>query len=322
VREDRVKVLYIAGCERSGSTILHNVLGQIEGFFAGGELRNLWFKLLGNEPCGCGVTLRDCEVWRGVLEEAFGGVDRVDAQEMARLRKIARNRHLPLWLWPGGKRLLLSRLEKYPATLETLYRAIRSTTGSRVIVDSSKSPLYGQVLGLLPSIDLYVVHIVRDPRGVEHSRLRRKRSGHPKYVGHNSLQGSLVWNVSNLITEDVFGRRLPGRHMMVRYEDFVQGPKEQVEWILRLVGEDASQLPFLHERLVNLDATHTVGGSPSRRRTGEIELRLDEEWKAEMQQKDKVAVTALTWPLLLRYGYLSARKIVPWLEAPLASLKS
>jgi hypothetical protein len=317
VKEDRVKVLYIAGCERSGSTILNNVLGQIEGFFAGGEIRNLWFKLLGNKPCGCGVTLRDCEVWRSVLEEAFGGVDRVGAQEMARLRKIAGNRHLPLWLWPGGEGLLMSRLERYPATLEVLYRAIKSTTGSRVIVDSSKSPLYGQILGLLPSIDLYVVHIVRDPRGVEHSRLRRKRSGHSKYAGHNSLHGSLVWNLSNLVMEEVFGRRRPGRHIMVRYEDFVQGPKEQVVRILRLVGEDASHLPFLHERLVNLDATHTVGGSPSRRRTGEIELRLDEEWKAKMKQKDKAVVTALTWPLLLRYGYPFTRNVGPWLEASL-----
>jgi hypothetical protein len=303
-----VKVLYIAGCERSGSTILQNVLGQTEGFFAAGELRNIWLRLLGNKLCGCGVALRDCEVWRSVLEEAFGGVDCVDAQEMARLRKIASNRHLPLMLWPAGRRVLMSRLEKYPATLETLYRAIQSTTECRVIIDSSKSPLYGQVLGLLPSIDLYVVHIVRDPRGVEHSRLRRKKRGHSNYAEHNLLRSSLVWDISNL-TEEVFGRRLPGRHMTVRYEDFVQTPKEQVNRVLRLLGEDVPQPPLLHERLVRLDATHTVGGSPSRRRTGEIELRLDEEWKSNMEQKDKVAVTALTWPLLLRYGYPSARII-------------
>jgi hypothetical protein len=305
-----VKVLYIAGCERSGSTILQNVLGQTEGFFAAGELRNIWLRLLGNKLCGCGVALRDCEVWRSVLEEAFGGVDCVDAQGMARLRKIASNRHLPLMLWPAGRRMLLSRLGNYPATLETLYRAIQSTTGSRVIVDSSKSPLYGQVLGLLPSIDLYVVHIVRDPRGVEHSRLRRKKSGHSNYADHNLLRSSLVWDISNL-TEEVYGRRLPGRHMRVRYEDFVQAPKEQVNRVLRLLGEDVLQPPIVHERLVSLDATHTVGGSPSRRRTGEIELRLDEEWKTKMEQKDKVAVTALTWPLLLWYGYPSAREIGP-----------
>ena len=321
MREDMVKVLYIAGCERSGSTILQNVLGQTEGFFAAGELRNIWLRLLGNKRCGCGVPLRDCEVWRSVLEEAFGGVDRVDAQEMARLRKIARNRHLPLMLWPAGKRELMSRLNEYPATLETLYRAIQATTGSRVIVDSSKSPLYGQVLGLLPSIDLYVVHIVRDPRGVEYSRLRRKESGHSNYTDHNLLRSSLVWDISNL-TEEVFGRRLPGRHLTVRYEDFVQTPKEQVNRVLRLLGEDVPQPPFLHERLVSLDATHTVGGSPSRRRTGEIELRLDEEWKAKMEQKDKIAVTALTWPLLLRYGYPSARNIGPWFGASIGSLNS
>lgn len=321
MREDRVKVLYIAGCERSGSTILQNVLGQIEGFFAAGELRNIWLRLLQNKLCGCGSALRDCEVWRSVLGEAFGGVDRVAAQEMDRLRKIARNRHLPLMLWPAGRRLLMSRLNDYPETLETLYRAIHSTTGSRVIVDSSKSPLYGQVLGLLPSIELYVVHIVRDPRGVEHSRLRRKKSGHPEYADHSLLRGSLVWDISNL-TEEAFGRRLPRRHLTVRYEDFVQSPKEQVNRVFRMLGEDAAELPFLRERLVSLDATHTVGGSPSRRRTGEVELRLDEEWKAKMKQKDKAAVTALTWPLLLRYGYPSRRHVGPWSGASLGGLQS
>ena len=33
-----VKVLYVAGLGRSGSTILANTLGQVEGFFSGGEL--------------------------------------------------------------------------------------------------------------------------------------------------------------------------------------------------------------------------------------------------------------------------------------------
>jgi hypothetical protein len=302
VREDKIKVLYIAGCERSGSTIFQNVLGQIEGFFAAGELRNIWLQLLRNRPCGCGVVHRDCQVWRSVLDRAFGGAERVDVEEMTRLRKIARNRHLPLMFWPAGQRILMSQLGQYLVTLNTLYRAIHDTTGSRVIVDSSKSPLYGQLLQLLPSVELYVVHIVRDPRGVEHARLRRKRSGHPGYADHSLLRGSLVWDVLNL-TEEAFGRRLPKRHLTIRYEDFIQRPKEQLNRVFRLLGEEVTDLPFLHGRRVSLNATHAVGGSPSRRRTGEIELRLDEEWKTRMEWKEKAIVAALTWPLLLRYGY-------------------
>ena len=35
-------VLYIAGTGRSGSTVLANILGEVDGVFAAGEVRYLW----------------------------------------------------------------------------------------------------------------------------------------------------------------------------------------------------------------------------------------------------------------------------------------
>ena len=35
---ERVKVLYIVGMGRSGSTILANSLGEVDGFFSAGEI--------------------------------------------------------------------------------------------------------------------------------------------------------------------------------------------------------------------------------------------------------------------------------------------
>ena len=40
--ESKSKVLYIAGWGRSGTTILGNILGQVEGMFSVGEIRFLW----------------------------------------------------------------------------------------------------------------------------------------------------------------------------------------------------------------------------------------------------------------------------------------
>jgi hypothetical protein len=69
-------------------------------------------------------------------------------------------------LLPRRETILASRLQDYLVGLEKLYQGIRAYTGSKVIIDSSKSLLYGYLLGMLPTIDLYVLHIVRDPRGV------------------------------------------------------------------------------------------------------------------------------------------------------------
>ncbi|HDO25996.1 MAG TPA: sulfotransferase, partial [Nitrospirae bacterium] len=73
MNENRIKVLYIAGMSRSGSTILGNILGEIDGFFNAGELIDIWDRGLASDgKCGCGMKISKCEVWRTVLDKAFG----------------------------------------------------------------------------------------------------------------------------------------------------------------------------------------------------------------------------------------------------------
>src|SRR5205085_6371000 len=65
-----VKVLFIMGWTRSGSTILDNVLGELDGFFSAGELHYLWERgLLENRLCGCGRVVPSCEIWSAVLAQ-------------------------------------------------------------------------------------------------------------------------------------------------------------------------------------------------------------------------------------------------------------
>ena len=95
--EPRVKVLYIMGWGRSGSTIMDNLLGGIDGFFSVGELGYLWERgLVEGRRCGCGRLLRDCEVWSEVLREGFGAAlgGEVDPEEIvAWQRDVVRVRH-------------------------------------------------------------------------------------------------------------------------------------------------------------------------------------------------------------------------------------
>ena len=42
----RRRVLYILGWGRSGSTVLGNILGEVDGFFCAGELHYLWERRL------------------------------------------------------------------------------------------------------------------------------------------------------------------------------------------------------------------------------------------------------------------------------------
>ena len=57
MNDNPVKVLLLAGSGRSGSTVLANLLGSVEGAFSGGELRYLWERGL-REPLGPDPTER------------------------------------------------------------------------------------------------------------------------------------------------------------------------------------------------------------------------------------------------------------------------
>jgi hypothetical protein len=309
--EDKVKVLYIAGLGRSGSTILGNVLGEIEGFFHSGEFNFIWERnLMENRLCGCGAPFDECEVWGSVLKRAFGGMDEVDAREMVRLQTSGtRTRHIPLMFSTIGRRMLVSRLGKFMSHMQKLYGAVQQTTGSQVIVDSSKEPAYGYVLGMTPGIELYVVHLVRDPRAVAYSWLRKKPQPDTAEPAHmyrmSTVKSSLLWDAWNASCEALWSRSST-RYMRLRYEDFVEEPRRAMKGILGMLHEDTRRLTFLDGRVVELGVSHTVSGNPNRFQTGGVRLRPDDEWASRMRLRDKILVTLLTFPLLSRYGYALA----------------
>ncbi len=305
--EERTKVLYVVGLGRSGSTILSNSLGQIEGFFSAGELNFIWrHNVIENRLCGCGRPFRECPVWTRVIEEAFGGMDRVDAREMMGLQALGtRTRHIPRMLTDRRDRILKERLEKLLINYGRLYAGIGGVTGSQVIVDSSKEPAHGYAMSLIPDLDFRVVHLIRDPRAAAYSWLKEKPqpdSEEKEFMHRKSpAESAVLWDSWNVSAEALW-RRTPEKYFRLRYEDFVANPRESLKRILGLAGVDA-ELPLAGEREVRLGVSHTVSGNPNRFETGSVELRPDREWKDKMSPRDKALVTVLTTPLLQRYGY-------------------
>ena len=307
----RVKVLYIAGWGRSGSTLLGRILGEVEGFFLVGELRYFWDRgLIENRLCSCGATFENCPVWQKVMSRAFEGKSRVDAKKLVDLRERGlRTRHILLAPVYGNPQVKLDRLGEYLAMLGDLYRAVQDVSGARFIVDTSKFPSYGYILQNITEIDLYVLHLVRDPRAVAYSwesrrkpKMRADNSPDDLMIPHNYIKSSLVWNEWNFAIERTW-RRSPRRYMLLRYEDFVEDPQSSVRNILRFMGEGLSELPFKGEQEILPGAFHTFSGNPDRFRSGTIKIRPDREWKQRMSSARQAVVSTVSWPGLLRYGY-------------------
>lgn len=305
---ERTKVLYIAGSGRSGSTLVHNILGQLDGVCAVGELRYIWERSFrDNRLCGCGLPFADCPHWNAVVNEAFGDSSRVDVAMMHRQTESFRVHHFPQLLVPGRREALAKAMQPYLDVLATLYGAIRTTTGRRWILDSSKNPAYAYLLSLVPEIELHVLHLIRDPRAVAYSWQKRKafepdptRTDYMAQYG--PLKSAFQWISRNSAVE-LFLPRGAQHSVRLRYEDFSANPRETLMPVAALLGEDAEDLPFLTDRVVQLRPSHSVFGNLVRFRTGPVEITPDEQWISHMDRASYLAVTATTWPLFLRYGY-------------------
>jgi hypothetical protein len=330
------RVLYLGGLGRSGTTLLDRLLGELPGAISLGEVVHLWERgVVGGERCGCGKSFGDCAFWRDVGQVAFGGWERVDIERLRTLRAaVDRTRHIPALArhrrLPSATR---ERVDAYVSHYVRLYRAVAEVSGARVLIDSSKQASLAGCLrwaaagtadsadsagssGGAGPIDLRVLHLVRDSRGVAYSWTKKVRrpeavAGGEEFMAQWSpAKAAAYWNAENGAFALFARRGVPT--MLVRYEEFLRAPIESLRRIAEfagLPGDDAA-MAFLAETddggvTARLSANHTASGNPMRFQTGPVLLRRDEEWRTRLKPTDRRRVTALTYPLLRRYGYLA-----------------
>ena len=304
-----IKVVYIVGWGRSGSTILGNILNELEGFTHVGEVARVWENgLMMNRMCGCGAPFQSCERWISIFQEALGGMDEVDALTMARHRDAACANKRVLAHYLSNKVVRVDQSEELCTHLAKLYRGIADVTRSKVVVDSSKSPSYAHLLTTIPMVDLYLVHLVRDARATAYSWAKRveradAQPGRAEPMEQfGTVAGTRKWLMLNVLAELV-GQRRKDRYMRLRYEDFVHDPRHHLSRIAKFVHHETVSSPIDENGYVHLGLNHTVWGNPNRIRSGRVAIRSDDEWRQGLEWHKRIAIEALAWPLQRRYHY-------------------
>ena len=301
-KAENIRVLYIGGPSRSGSTVLSQILGEIPGFFNAGELLNIWDRGIKHQGvCSCGNSVNECPVWGKVTREITRNPSYKNVDVLIGLRdKLARSSKMPLNI---NKKLSERETDHdsriYLENLACLYQSVADTTGCHIIVDSSKNIGYAYYLVKTGIIDLTMVHFIRDARATAYSWMHKKGDLYQL----DPFRSSKTWNSRNFMAE-IIGRQMKGKYLRLLYEDFVKAPQKAVQDIMAMLKEppDSGKEPFVSEQEVRLSHSHLIYGNPDRFKSGVVRLKYDAKW-SQMRLRDKFTVTALTWPFLIRYGY-------------------
>ena len=299
-----LRVLYIAGSGRSGSTILEKILGNLPGFVSVGEVRYFWeYMESGNRLCGCGRPLTECDFWQRVL-----GVLGLTPAALAHLSAVAqssdRTRYALLQAAgiPGVGAFSPSLLEG----THRLYRAVQEASGAGTIIDSSKVPSHLSLLLRVPEIDVRVLHLVRDPRAYIHAVTKRHKkvrlvTGERELMRRGTAGAVVAWVIENMLSQ-FWGRRAAA-YTLLRYEDFAADSEATLRRAL-----DELRLPPDRPRLLTgtelqLRPTHSVGGNPVRFDQAPLMIAEDTAWRTAMPRTTQRLLGWALWPWLSRYGY-------------------
>jgi hypothetical protein len=185
-----------------------------------------------------------------------------------------------------------------------LYRSIVKVTGCDWIVDSSKFVLYGYLLQSMGAVNMHIIHLLRDPRGVAYSwtkkRLRPDTHNREYFVQESPLYSSMKWSVYNPLIETL---KANAGYTRMMYEDFITQPCETVQTVLNDMGQAHRSLTFIQQGRVYLQPTHTSFGNAVRLNTGEVDVKADLEWRAKLKWQQKAIVNLVTLPRRVRYHY-------------------
>jgi hypothetical protein len=112
---------------------------------------------------------------------------------------------------------------------------------------------------------------------------------------------AVAWNLKNAFISSAMAKR--DDSIVLRYEDFMATPSEALGRVVNFV-EPAHSPPPIRGGQLEIGTQHTLAGNPVKFRTGPVQMRLDDEWQSMMDQRHRILVTGLTWPMIAAYGYL------------------
>ena len=301
----QAEAVFIVGVSRSGTTLLRRILDRhpllgiaTENHYLGHLLpwegARHYFRRVGD--------LHDDAAVRDLVELIYSG----RFQARSRLREVS-----PYWRWLTSKvpredietRLLASdRTER--GVFEAFLRTYADRRGKAIIGEKTPAHLayVETLLDWFP--DGRIVHMIRDPRAIYVSEVRRHAEPGttvpyrwlariPRSMGAFVL-AQVVWTWAAAVRRHrALARRYPDRYLAIRFEDLVSQPESTVERICAHIGIE--QVPRMLEQKVTSKGA-MVGQAG-------FDADAADRWKDRISPTDRRLIEWLLGRRLVSMGY-------------------
>jgi hypothetical protein len=292
--------VYLSSVSRSGSTLLAFLLNAHPEIASIGELTGPH----STRYCSCGELFEACDFWarvgdgmheRGMVFDPYAFGTRIvwgDNKWLRQLRtgslgsrRLTSLRDAVFQLSPGYRAQVRELVSRNIAVAEI----VREISGKRVFLDTSKHYSRIKYLQKYADVDLRVIHLVRDVRGVVASILRKYDTPASHVARLWVKRNRQIYQQLQVLSDD--------QRILVRYEDLCSDPLSTLRQLHEFCGVEV-QGELLDFRRV---PHHIVGNAM--RRGGSSEIRQDLRWKDELSERQLEEIDRITAGERRVYGY-------------------
>lgn len=322
------KLTYILAASHSGSTLLSMLLGSHHDICTVGELKLSAATMgeISRYRCSCGELIRKCGFWKmvkkGMADRGFefdlasAGTDysTVESWYPRRLlgpmhggRLLESLRDIALGLSPTWRKNLPEIHRRNSALVST----IAETAAAEVIADSSKNAVRLKYLLRNRDLDVKVIRLIRDGRGVALTYMDPARfadAKDPTLRGGGSggyrekerlpmARAAYEWRRDNEEAEHVLRYMDKSQWIEVRYEELCKDTENTLSQLFEFLDLNPDKCVRDFRAVPN----HIVGNGMRLDKASEISL--DERWRANLSKCDLQIFDDVAGKMNRRYGY-------------------
>lgn len=303
---EKIRIVYLTSVEHSGSTLIACLLGGHPQILTVGEFGTP-FPI--NGKCSCGSIYQDCAFWQkwaelakqnnipfelgnfdiNLLPDPSGGFWENLFYYQFPLKFIDSMRDVFYFFMPKRNFQAKNKIERYVNLAKILCDVERKS----VFLDTTKNPLQIRFLAQYQQVDLKIICLIRDGRGVMNSLLTKEKN----YTAQSAVD-SWLWGIKNM---ERARRHYVDRSRIyfLRLEELCQQPELKLTELLQFVGVETDNVNFDHTQ----SKRHIIGNRMRLFFDGTIN-KADEAWRSELSKENLNLFEVKAGHINRKYGYL------------------